>query len=428
MADKIEQSTWSFFDRLRGIVGYYNFYSRILELLFIKYLITFADQLDIKDIESYKSISSFKRKYDEAKNDEYIISKNDVYNLLGSVEFLKGNSNVKLSDIAEEIGFFYDRENQKRILESLDSFVMKNDRDFFRSIIDYLLYDSFNDVKRTGSYITGKALRRICMELLDVDENDVYLDCFCGYSSSLTEVCNTRKYIGYEISNEAALVSTITCIMLGITDFEIHNEDYLFAETDGLGDKVLSDVIFGYKREYPDLAKKYNVPTKDVDVLSFYKAYHSVKENGSVVLAVPGKFLFSTAKAYIELRERITKGGLRAVISLPALWQGTSIGTNLIFIDKTYNGEIEFVDATKMKFGNKRNSFEIFNTSNVVWAVKELWQSEGENNYVKIEEVLAQGTWLPEKYVNTEKKNTYRPVSVIDDELSSLYDQLKQNM
>ena len=177
-----------------------------------------------------------------------------------------------------------------------------------------------------------------------------------------------------------------------------------------------------------DLAKKYGVTTKDVDVLSFYKAFYSARKDGSVVLAVPGKFLFSTAKAYVELRNRITKQGLRAVISLPPLWQGTSIGTNLIYIDKSYQGDIEFVNATNMKFGDKRESFEIFNTGNIISAVKEQWITEGEDNCVDIDTVLALGTWLPDRYVNTEKKNNYRPVSEIDEELSVLYAQLKENM
>lgn len=433
MPEKKTNIERNFFDKLRNIIGYYSFYSHALELLFIKYLITFTDQLNIKNIEAYKEISSFKRKNDEAKNGEYVISKDDVSELLDSVDFLKKNSNVRLADIADDLAFFYDKNTQKQILELLDSFVMKNEKENIQYICDYLLAVSINDVSRTGSYVTGKVLRKICTDLLDIKEEDTYMDCFAGYSSSLTEIKDLYNYIGYEVNKEAALISTITCIMMGLNHFEINNADYLFETTDGRANKVLSDVIFGYKREYPDLAKKYGVNTKDVDVLSFYKSYYSASESGSVVLAVPGKFLFSSAKAYVELRERITKGGLRAVISLPALWQGTSIGTNLIYIDKAYHGEIEFVDASKESFGEKKNyyetaNFEMLNTSNIKWAIKELWKSEGEYNSEKVEEVLAKGTWLPERYVNTEKKNTYRSISEIDDELSSLYEQLKENM
>ena len=424
----IDKNTQVFFEQLRGIIGYYSFYSRAIKLLFIKYLLTFSDQLDIKEIQSYKTISEFKRKYDEARNGVFVINKEDVTELLRSVEFLKKGSNVRLADVADDLNFFYDQKTQKDVISSLDSFVLKNDRENIREICDYLLYSSYNDVSKTGSYITSKALRIICMELLDVKEDETYMDCYAGFSSSLTETKKLNRYIGYEISIEAALISTLTCIMMGIPDFEIKNEDYLFADTDNKADKVLSDVIFGYKREYPDLAKQYGVQTKDVDVLSFYKAFYSASKKGSVVLAVPGKFLFSTAKAYVELRNRITKEGLRAVISLPPLWQGTSIGTNLVYIDKSYKGDIEFVNATKMRFGDKRESFEIFNTGNVISAVKEYWMGEGEYNCVGVDAVLAQNTWIPDRYVNTEKKNDYRPVSEIDEELNLLYEQLKQNM
>ena len=430
MTNNYAQALWVFCDRIRGIIGYYNFYSRVIKLLFIKYLLTYSDLLDIKDIQSYKAISEFKRKYDEAKNGAFVIGKKNVTELLDSVEFLKKDSNVKLVDLADDLNFFYDPKMQKDVIASLDSFVLKNDEQSMKEVFDYLLYSSYNDVSRTGSFITGKALRRICMGLLDVKNDDIYMDCYAGFSSSLTEIkdLDRYKYIGYEINSDAALISTITCIMMGTPEFEINNEDYLFAETDSRADKVLSDVIFGYKREYSNLAKKYGVTTKDVDVLSFYKAFYSARKDGSVVLAVPGKFLFSTAKAYVELRNRITKEGLRAVISLPPLWQGTSIGTNLIFIDKSYQGDIEFVDATNMKFGDKRESFEIYNAGNVISAVKEHWIVEGEDNCVDIDTALALGTWLPDRYVNTEKKNYYRPVSEIDKELSLLYAQLKENM
>lgn len=428
MGEKNTQQIWSFLNRLRGIVGYYNFYSRAIKLLFIKYLLTFSDQLDIKEIQSYKAISEFKRKYDEARNGVFVIGKEDVIDLMTSVEFLKKDSNVRLADIAEDLNFLYDEKTQKDVIISLDAFVLKNDGESIREIIDCLLYNSYNDVSKTGSFITSKALRKICMGLLDVKSDEIYMDCYAGFSSSLTEVKEMGRYIGYEINNEAALISVLTCIMMGIPEFEIKNEDYLFADTDKKADKVLSDVIFGYKREYSDLAKKYGVTTKDVDVLSFYKSYYSTKENGSVVLAVPGKFLFSTAKAYVDLRNRVTKEGLRAVVSLPPLWQGTSAGTNLVYIDKSYRGDIEFINATKMRFGDKRESFEIFNTGNVISAVKEYWIGEGENNCVSVDMVLAQNTWIPDRYVNTEKKKDYRPVSEIDEELSSLYEQLRQNL
>ena len=81
-----------------------------------------------------------------------------------------------------------------------------------------------------------------------------------------------------------------------------------------------------------------------------------------------------------------------------------------------------------MKFGDKRESFEKYNTVNVISAVKEQWIAEGEYNCVDINTVLAQGTWLPDRYVNTEKKNNYRSVSEIDEELASLYEQLKKNI
>ena len=214
----IDKNTQVFFEQLRGIIGYYSFYSRAIKLLFIKYLLTFSDQLDIKEVQSYKAISEFKRKYDEARNGVFVINKEDVTELLRSVEFLKKESNVRLADIADDLNFFYDQKTQKDVITSLDSFVLKNDRENIREICDYLLYSSYNDVSKTGSYITSKALRIICMELLDVKEDETYMDCYAGFSSSLTETKKLNRYIGYEISIEAALISTLTCIMMGIPD------------------------------------------------------------------------------------------------------------------------------------------------------------------------------------------------------------------
>ena len=55
----IDKNLLTFFNQLRGTIGYYNFYSNAIKLIFIKYLLTFSDQLDIKDIKSYKAISEF---------------------------------------------------------------------------------------------------------------------------------------------------------------------------------------------------------------------------------------------------------------------------------------------------------------------------------------------------------------------------------
>jgi len=429
MPDKNIQTNGNFFERMRNLIGYYNFYSRMVELLFLKYLVTFADQLDLKDIQSYKAVSEFKRKYDEARNGAYVINRGDITDLLISLDYLKGESNVSLSIIADHLSFFYDAETQIQVLDMMDSLVMKNDRTYFTEAFDYLLCSSFNDVSKTGGYITGKALRSICMKLLNVKGPETYLDCYAGYSSSLIESKEINKYIGYELNIDASAVSLITSIMLGIKDYRIINGDFLSEETDETADKVLSDVIFGYKRDLNHLASKYGVNTKDLDVLSFYKTFYAAKEKGSVVITVPGKFLFSTAKAYVELREKITKNGLRAVISLPALWQGFSMGTNLIYIDKTYTEEIEFVDASKLVFSEKRSSFtNLGNVGNVVDSIKELWSDDGFCNYVGREEVLKQGTWLPERYVKHEPINSYRKVEEIDKELDSLYAQLQQNM
>ena len=68
MTNNYAEALWTLCNKIRGLVGYYNFYSRAIKLLFIKYLLTYSDQLDINDIQSYKTIAEFKRKYDEAKN------------------------------------------------------------------------------------------------------------------------------------------------------------------------------------------------------------------------------------------------------------------------------------------------------------------------------------------------------------------------
>lgn len=428
--EKTNRQLLRLIDSLRLRIGAYNLYSNIVYLLFLKYIVSYADQLDLSNIESYKAVSAFKRKYDSARVGAEPLRPEDIYEVLraldedpklGSIHFVDSFRNY--SEI------FSDTEIQRDVLRALDDFDIQCDKEYLGNFFELLIYRCIGDVRKTGLSMTNKSLRQLTAMLLNVNDKDRYLDCYCGFSSTLFDIENYGSYIGYEINPETALVSKMNLIMLGKKNYEIIASDFLEEDTHEIADKVFSDGPISMYGNKEHLCLKFGVQTKDLDLLSLYKVLDSTKIGGTAVITVPAKVLFSNSKGYQELRKRFIEEGLKAVISLPPLWAGVAVNTNLLVVEKGYKGNIEFIEAKNLGVSDRRNvSLPIDVIQKIAISVREKVDVQGFSKSEDWRNVMCNGTWLPSKYIEQVVVNNYRSVEKIDDELTDLYAELKKNL
>ncbi len=425
-----ERKKFGFIDALRRELGAYNLFRNVIYLFFLKYVVTYPDRLGVYDVDGFKAVSAFKRKYDGARMWKEPLNVGDIEEVLRVIDNSSNLGGVRLADAAKNyFGFMSDSCAQVRLLNLLDGIDLQYDKEHLEALLEQLIYRSHIDVRNTGGNVTNKSLRKLASSLLEVKDNETYLDCFCGFSTTLLDVDSYKDYIGYELNADAAAVSKMILIMLGKKNFEIRVDDFYWAETHEIADKVFSDGPICVCREDSPLCAEFGVQTKDMDVLSLYKILDSVKPGGTAVITVPGKTLYSGSRGYGDLRNRFLEAGLKAVISLPGLWSGTSLFTNLLVIRKGYKGNVEFVDAQSLGVSDRRLTLLPPNViERILNSVKNGIDETDFSKSVTREEVLSKGDWLPTSYLAQEKVCDYRSVETIDSELNSFYEELKKNL
>ena len=170
--------------------------------------------------------------------------------------------------------------------------------------------------------------------------------------------------------------------------------------------------------------------TKDGNLLILYKVLDSIRFNGTAVIAVPGKVLFSNHPSYIELRRRYLVEGLKAVVSLPPLWSGTVINTNLLVVEKGYNGPVEFIDAQNI--GTKDRARNVVLSKDDIDKIYDAYKNQieipGFSRLVKHMEINEKDSWQPTLFVEPIIERTTKNIEDIDAELNSLYEELKNNL
>lgn len=423
-----ERKIYKLVDALRFRMGAYNLFSNIVYLLFLKFIVAYSDRLELSSLEAYKTLSTFKRKYDLARVGNEYLRPEDIYDVLSALDSDPKLGALHLTDAAKNYHeIFSDERVQREVLNLLDEFDL--DGEALGDFYEFLLQRCVGDVRRTGEFVTSKSLRLLAKELLEVKSNETYMDCYSGFSSTLLDIGDYGNYLGYEINPETALVSKMNLMIHQKSNYDIIVENFLEADTHEVADKIFSDGPINLVVDRPDLCVKFDVQTRDLDVLSIFKIADSLKEGGKAVITVPGKVLFSTARGYIQLRKYLSENGLKAVIGLPNLWSGTAIPTNVLVIEKGYKGNVEFIDAKSCGVSDRRNTtLPAEAIARISDCIKNQKDVLGFAKSVDYRDVICQGTWVPTNYVEVETKNEYRDINEIDDELGKLYAELKNNL
>jgi type I restriction-modification system DNA methylase subunit len=84
------------------------------------------------------------------------------------------------------------------------------------------------------------------------------------------------------------------------------------------------------------------------DLYNIVLPYNCLEENGLMVVTTGPNTLLSFAPVYNQVKDFMVNNGLKAVIYLPPLWSTSSVGTNLLVLEKGYTGPIKIINATEL--------------------------------------------------------------------------------
>ena len=179
------------------------------------------------------------------------------------------------------------------------------------------------------------------------------------------------------------------------------------------------------------LSEKTNIDgieVRETTGASILRMIESLKANGIGVITTSGKTLVGTTPALIEIKQRLINHHLlKAVITLPPCWVGTSIKTNLLVISKEENEGVVFIDASASKIVGMIGD-ELVDADGVLIVpeiVKALKNKAGTNfsrfvSYSDINDV----NLTPIAYLENKKVVDSTSLNVVDERLSQVYDEI----
>lgn len=416
---------------IRDQISSFNLFSNTIYLLFLKYLMEYPERVGEKDLIDYKAIFDFKKLFDQARSGKRFLLSSD-YELLfnGFDDKRAAEAAFFFHDLCSTYGQMFSKEDSQCIIfNCLSEFELPGTNDEMRDLFEIVLDACGGDVTRTGIHTTSRSLRKIVSKILDVQSNEIFMDCYCGYSTMLLSIDDYSQYLGFDIDYNSAIVSTMIELMLGKNRSYIECRD--FFEVDYKVSKIFADAPLSMMANpHVMIGSPYFEKTKDVNIASLYKGIDSLREGGVGVFTVPSKALYSNTKGYVDFRKFIATSGLRAIVELPAMWPGTSIQTNLLVIEKGYTGNVEFISANE--FGTKtRNGIVLSDEEirSIIKAYRENLNTLAFCASIERAKVMDAEYLSAYWFVPTQKDDVqYRDVEEIDNELSALYEQFNKNL
>ena len=386
--------------RNKSILPYYGFSQNAVSLLFLKYIRTkvYAYPFNEALFEGDLSVSILNELLNKIE-EEYSLKKDILTDALFDIT----------SNIANEYIIDYLRSD-------LIYYSSKDKEDLIYNILSY----ADKDTSRTNIYTTNRSLINLVQKILDVKENESFMNTFSGFNTASINI-KASKYLGYELSTSILGTSLMIMIFLDKKNFNLSNEDIYLVPTLEKVDKILTDGpwgVFHDKLKYNNRAKISNkMEYHNIDI-----TINSLKDNGKAVIAVPNKLL--TNDTYKVLRENLVKEKLlEAVISLPLLSTVTSVNPYLLVISKKDNKEVSFVEANNKEFYVQNRRINNLTNEGIN---KILIGLENEANYskkVNINDLLSQKdmSLLVSNYVKEDDNKEYSKKEEIEEKLNVLY-------
>ncbi len=386
--------------RHKSILPYYGFSQNAVALLFLKY------------IRNKNYASKFNKALDNGNLSSTLL--NELLNKIEEEYSLEKNI---LSDAVFDISSNITNENIIAYLKSDLIDYSKNEKEDL--IYDILSYAD-KDTSRTNIYTTNRSLTTLTQKILDVKENESFMNTFSGFNTASINI-HANKYFGYELSTSILGTSLMIMIFLDKKNFNLSNEDiYLVTKLEKV-DKVLTDGPWGVFLD----KLKYNERSKISNKMEYHNidiTLNALKDNGKAIIVVPNKLLISDT--YKALRENLVKEKLlEGVISLPLLSTKTSVNPYLLVISKKDNKEVSFVEANNKEYYVQNKRINNLTSEGINKILLGLEKETTYSKKVNIDSLLEQKdmSLLVSNYVKEDDNKEYSKKEEIEEKLNSLY-------
>lgn len=390
--------------RKKSLIPYYGFSQSAISLLFLKYIKNreYAAEFNNALEENLVPISTVRDLLNKVE-EEYDLKKNILENALFDIH--SNISNQYIIDYLKSEPIEYTACEKEDLIYNILSYADK-------------------DASRTNIYTTNKSLIKLIEKILDVKENESFMNTFSGFNTASINI-NASEYLGYELSESIYATSLMIMIFLNKKNIHISNEDIYLSEEFQQVDKILTDGpwgIFDDKLKYFERSKASN----KMEVHNIAITIKALKSDGKAVVAVPNKLLISNS--YKLLREiLITDKLLEAVISLPLLSTVTSVNPYLLVLSKKDNKEVYFVEANNKEFYTQNKRINNLTEDGINKILNGL---ENETNYskkVNIKDLISQKdmSLLVSNYIKEDNNKEYSSKEEIEEKLMELYRKFK---
>lgn len=386
--------------RKKSLIPYYGFAQTAISLLFLKYIKN-------KDY-SNKFIESLNRGN---------ISNNVINDLLTKVEI---EYKLKKNILKEAFTDLNNNINNIDIIKYLNSDLIeysnKDKQDLIFNIISYCN----KDATRTNIYTTNLSLIELITKILDVKDNETFMNTFSGYNLASINI-NPLEYLGYELNSSVLATSLMIFIFLDKVNFNISNEDIYLLKDINKVDKILTDGPWGLfpdKDIYQDRSKISNkMEYHNIDI-----TINALKDNGKAVIVVPNKLL--TNDSYKSIREYLVNNRLlEAVVSLPLLSTITYVNPYLLVISKKLNDKVYFIEANNTNFYIQNNKINYLTKDSINKILYGLENDTAYSKAVPMIDLLNQDkiSLLVSNYVVDNNQHNYSKKEEIEEKLKTLY-------
>ena len=446
-AEEMNRIIWNLINCLHGIIfSPDKLSSSVVRLLFLKYAVdnsigaTDLDSMEYcakaqkvfakRDTESgLETIIPVLQNIDLAYNLSSIISNNDTVEQYAAELF--GMDRLRQKKNTTDLSF-------KRVMEMLASIDLeeesKESHDLGRLLVDALVAmtaSAMEGNKMAASSSTSIGLAKLAKAILNVKRNDTYCDFACGKGLSTIEITGETlpQVTNIDIVQESASISAMLLIMYGYEHFSVKCEDSLREKQQGIsGNKIFVDPPIGIR-----LQKAGEEKSTDSILLACDRIIHDyLSSDGIAVVTTPSGPLFRQGTAIGIKNEMVSLGLLYAVIALPPMWSGTTIGTNLLVLRKTPSRNTLFVDASDLggvSVEKKRARGSSILTEKRIQEIAEVIHNPhdipGFAKVVPSTEISAKEyNLIPANYVIKQIEEDTTTLAEIDEQLTDLYRQL----
>ena len=313
------------------------------------------------------------------------------------------------------------------------------DEDGYYPFATQLINIASKDARRnTAEKISSNAVADLLSIAANVQEGETVLDGTIGYGYSAINCIRGKKDVtiyGVDINTDSIQVATLYMILCGV-HFDIMQEDFTAMDSAYVADKVVMDIPFGM-RAMNELAgyqlhraNKWmeSDSCKEMECLFMASALDAMEDKGRFVVIVPQGILFKQTKALSTFRKNLVKEGLlKAVVSLPPVYNSTMINTAMLVFEHN-NEDVLFVDAATLVQRERRNDAYITeeNKGRLRAILEEKKVVEGISFRIPNAKVLETGDWSISKYIDVDEIVELRPISEINKELQQFYKRLDE--